>query len=107
MQCSSCRLVVFGFFVCSAIEISKQIQEDQCVGNEEERQRLRHVATLGGNCDHISHNQNKLDQLNGGHILFPPQVLLVLWTHGGDHVIEIHNDVNARVKNANNNALFT
>lgn len=31
--------------------------------------------------------------LEGGEVLLPPDVLLVLRSHGGDHVVEVHDDV--------------
>ena len=31
--------------------------------------------------------------LQPGDVLLPPEVLLVLWSHSGQHVVEIHYDV--------------
>ena len=31
--------------------------------------------------------------LQSGDVLLPPEVLLVLWSHGSHHVVEIHYDV--------------
>ena len=36
--------------------------------------------------------------LEGREILFPPDELLVLWTHGGHHVIKVHDDVDKSVE---------
>lgn len=37
--------------------------------------------------------------LKFSHVTFPPQVLLILWSHGCQHVIEVHQDVNEVVEN--------
>jgi hypothetical protein len=46
-------------------------------------------------------------QLNPGHISLPPEVLLVLGSHGGDHVVRVHGDVHHRVEECNHDALLT
>lgn len=88
------------------IEVAEQIKEDDRVAHKEEGQRLGHVAALGAHGQHIAKNEDKLNQLNAGHVLLPPQILLVLRSHGGDHIVEIHNDMHTGVENANDDALF-
>ncbi len=46
----------------------------------------------------VRHDADKLDHLERGHVLLPPDVLLVFRAHGGDHVIEVHEDVDERVE---------
>lgn len=41
-----------------------------------------------------------------GQILLPPQVLLVLRTHGGHHVVEVHDDVHERVEHTDQDSLL-
>ena len=36
--------------------------------------------------------------MEGGEVLLPPDVLLVLGSHGGDHVVEVHDDVDESVE---------
>lgn len=38
--------------------------------------------------------------LEGGQVLLPPDELLVLGSHGGHHVVEIHDNVHERVQKA-------
>ena len=38
--------------------------------------------------------------LEGGEVFLPPDELLVLGSHGGDHVIKVHDDVDERVEQA-------
>lgn len=47
--------------------------------------RLEHLVT--------SENIEGIYQLQGGQMLLPPDVLLVFRTHGGHHVVEVHDDV--------------
>ena len=37
--------------------------------------------------DWVHKNANELDHLQVGHVPFPPDVLLVLWSHGCKHVV--------------------
>ena len=46
----------------------------------------------------MSHDADELDHLQRGHVLLPPDVLLVLRAHGGQHVVRVHEDVNERVE---------
>lgn len=46
----------------------------------------------------VYHDGNELDHLEDGQVLFPPQVLLHLWPHGGKHVISVHHNVNSGVE---------
>jgi hypothetical protein len=32
--------------------------------------------------------------LEDGQIFFPPQVFLHFWSHGGEHIVGVHNNVN-------------
>lgn len=41
---------------------------------------------------------DELDHLQGGQVLFPPQVLLVFGSHGGEKVVRVHDDVHERVE---------
>ena len=45
-------------------------------------------------------------QLDPGHVLLPPEVLLVLWPHGGHHVVEVHEHMNNGVEAADDDSLF-
>lgn len=38
-------------------------------------------------------NGDKLYHLEGGEVFLPPNEFLVFGTHGGDHVVEIHDNV--------------
>jgi len=95
-----------GLLVGLAIEIAEQVKEDDRVAHEEEGQCLGHVAALGAHGQHVAQDEDELDQLDAGHVLLPPQVLLVLGSHCGHHVVEVHDNVHARVENANDYALL-
>ena len=46
----------------------------------------------------MSHDSDELDHLKRGHVLLPPDVLLVLRTHSGQHVVRVHEDVDESVE---------
>ena len=48
----------------------------------------------------VNHNPDELDHLEGGHVLLPPDVLLVLRSHRGQHVVGVHEDVDESVEQA-------
>ncbi len=45
----------------------------------------------------VNHDGDELNHLKGGHQLLPPEILLVLGSHGGQHVVGVHEDVDERV----------
>lgn len=45
----------------------------------------------------VCHDRHELDHLDRGHVLFPPDVLLVLWSQGGHQIIGVHQDVDEGV----------
>lgn len=55
----------------------------------------------------VSKNGYELDHLEGGQVLLPPNVLLVLGTHGSDHVIEVHHNVYEGVEQRKESAVAT
>jgi len=54
----------------------------------------------------VRENYEELDQLNDGHVLLPPDVLLVGWPHGRHHVVGVHDHVYRGVDNAHDATLF-
>ena len=53
----------------------------------------------------MEEDANELDHLDGGQILFPPKVFLVLGSHGSQQVVGVHYDVNERVDEAEESAV--
>ncbi len=45
----------------------------------------------------VGHDRHELDHLDRGHVLFPPDVLLVFRSQGGQEVVGVHQDVDERV----------
>lgn len=35
--------------------------------------------------------------LHDGQVFLPPQMLLDLWSHGGQHIVHVHDDMNERI----------
>lgn len=36
--------------------------------------------------------------MEGGQVLFPPNIFLIFWSHCTDHVIEVHDNVDESVE---------
>lgn len=51
--------------------------------------------------------ENKRYHLEGGEILLPPDVLLVLWAHRRDHVVEVHDDMHEGVEESEEGRVTT
>lgn len=45
----------------------------------------------------VERDNNELDQLDGCHVLFPPEIFLKRWTSCRQAVVEVHDDVDNRV----------
>ena len=56
------------------------------------------AIVIEGQLKPVSHDTNKLDHLKRSQVLFPPQILLVLRSHGRQHVVEIHDDMDTGVE---------
>lgn len=48
----------------------------------------------------VQHNPDELDHLKRGHVLLPPDVLLVLGPHGRQEIVSVHEHVNKCVEEA-------
>lgn len=54
----------------------------------------------------VAEHDGKLDELDPGDVLLPPKVFTVLWSHGGQHVVEVHENVYKRVQETDHYSLF-
>lgn len=88
-------------------------------------ERLRVVAIDEEQLEGVHHDQDELDlweqrirletgftshaayHLQSGQVLLPPEVFLVLRTHGGEHVVGVHHDVDEGVEQAEEGAVTT
>lgn len=48
----------------------------------------------------VDHDANELHHLQCRHVLFPPGVLLVAGSHGRQHVVQVHADVDEGIEEA-------
>lgn len=48
----------------------------------------------------VGHDADKLHHLQVCHVALPPRVFLVLGSHGGQHVVEVHEHVHENVEQA-------
>lgn len=94
------------FTVRIYVETAKQVQEDGHVDHEEDGQRSVQFAVQVNDEREVAEHDGKLNELDPGDVLLPPQIFAVLWSHGGQHVVEVHEDVHKRVEEANHHTLF-
>ena len=94
-------LVVVGLLV----ELGEEEEEHDGVHSDPPDKRSRVVALDEEQLEGVGHDADELDHLQRGEMLLPPDVLLVLGAHGGDHVVEVHDDVHERVEQAKEGAV--
>jgi len=89
-------LVLVGFLV----EVGEEAEEENSMATDPPNKGLGVVAVDKEQLEGVHHNSDELDHLEGGEVFLPPDELLVLGSHGGDHVIKVHDDVDERVEQA-------
>lgn len=55
----------------------------------------------------MTEDQNKLDHLEVGEVLLPPDVAAVFGSHGSQHVVDIHHNVHKGVDQTKEGAVPT
>ena len=55
----------------------------------------------------MEEHHDELDHLHGGQVLLPPQVFLILRTHGSQKVVGIHDDMDGSVEHAKESGMAT
>ncbi|CAN7998851.1 unnamed protein product, partial [Ixodes hexagonus] len=80
------------------VEAEELHEEDDALGQHEERQRrVGHAERVDqATVPHDHHDE--LDQLEPGEVLLPPEVLLDTGSQGGQEVVGVHHDVDAGVE---------
>lgn len=85
--------------VCLFIEVREQeIEQDSMGANEVCKLNWIVAIVLEQQLERMDHNQHELDHLDDGEVLLPPKVFLHRWTHGGQHVVRVHDDVHECVQ---------
>jgi len=92
------RLAGFVALVGSLVEVGEEAEEEYSMTTDPPNKRLGIVAVDKEQLEGVHHNGDELDHLESGEVFLPPDVLLVLGSHGGHHVVEVHDDVNERVE---------
>lgn len=90
----------FSFGVGVVPEVEEKEQENQAVQADDVDEdgelvgAVRNEEILGD----VAGHHNKLYQLDGGEVLLPPQVLLVVGAHGSQTVVRVHDDMDHTVE---------
>lgn len=94
-------------FVRALVELVEQEEEHDGVHSDPPDERLRVVAVDEEQLERVHHDGDKLDHLQGGEVLLPPQVLLELGSEGREQVVRVHHDVDERVEQTEEGAVAT
>lgn len=93
--------------VTLVIEIAEKYNESNAVSKHHHVHAVGKV-TLGEEVvARVQEEQDKLDQLQGGQVFLPPQVLLHVRANGSQAVVRVHDDVDKRVDEADEERLST
>jgi len=84
--------------VSSLVEVGEEEEEHDSVQADPDHEALGVVALSEEQLELVGEDQHKLDHLKRGEIFLPPDVLLVLGSHGSHHVVEVHDDVDEGVQ---------
>lgn len=87
------------------IKVPKQEQEYRNVDHEEEGKRSGHAALEADDEKQVHEHDAKLRQLDRRHVLLPPEILVILWSHGRYQIIRVHDDVHERVQDSEKSSL--
>ena len=75
------------------------------MATDEPNKRSGIVAIVDKKLKRVGDDHDELDHLQTSQILLPPEVLVVLRAHGGDHVVKIHHNVDEGVHQAEERAV--
>lgn len=92
--------IVFRF-----VEIAEKEQEHHPMEANPCHEVFRVVAFTEQQLELMDEDGNELHHLECCQILLPPNEFLVFWSHGGDHVVEIHDNVNERIQHSEKRAV--
>lgn len=94
-------------FVRVLVELVEQEEEHDGVHSDPPDERLRVVAVDEEQLERVHHDCHKLDHLQGGEVLLPPEVLLELGSEGGEQVVRVHHNVDEGVEQSEEGAVAT
>lgn len=82
------------------VEIGKEAEKHDGIKAHDVGDDLGEVAFNEEELRRMDENGYKLDHLHGRQVLLPPEVLLILGPHGGQQVVRVHDNMNERIKEA-------
>lgn len=80
--------------------VGEEDEEPDRVASDEVSQLVGIVAVDEEQLKSVHHDEQELNHLDGGEVLLPPQILLVLGAEGREEVIPVHDDVDECVDHA-------
>lgn len=94
-------------FVCALVELVEQEEEHDGVHSDPPDERSRVVAVDEQQLEGVHHDSDKLDHLQAGEVLLPPEVLLELGSEGREQVVRVHYDVYEGVEQSEEGTVAT
>lgn len=90
------------------VERAEHVGEETGVEAKQRRDGFRETAIrLELNLDGVHEHDEELNDLHCGQVFLPPEMLLHLGSHGGQHVVGVHQDVDEGVYQAHQGAVTT
>lgn len=88
------------------VEIGKQEVEKDRMRSDEVGKVDRVIAFVADEqLECVQHHQDELHHLDEGQVLLPPQILLHFGSHGGQHIVGVHQNVDECVEEAEERAM--
>lgn len=94
---SFCPYLLF-LCVCLFVESREQeVEEDGMSSNEVGKVDWIVAVVFEQQLEGMNHYQHELNHLKDSQVFLPPQIFLHFWSHCGQHIVRVHNDVNKSV----------
>lgn len=93
--------------VLDFVKVGEQEQEHEAMQGDPDHERFRIVAFGYQKLQLVGENGDELQHLEGRQVPFPPDVLLVLGTHRGHHVVEVHDYVHEGIEQREERTMTT
>lgn len=90
------------------VELGEENEEHNSMSPDIVRELPWELAIIVQNqLEPMNHDAHKLDHLKSGHVLFPPDVLLIFWPESSHEVVKVHENMHERVQQAKERGVST
>lgn len=89
------------------VEIGEEAEKHDGIKAHDVGNYLGEIALDEEQLRRVDENSYKLNHLHGSQMLLPPKIFLILWSHGSQQVVGIHNNVDESVEDAKESRVST